>query len=127
LKASVKTAEFIQSIRAELDALAALTLGPVAGVSFTQDEVDQVYQALLEGSVEIAYNLFLHFAQQKTRLWKGLQRAGVQNIKDAWQDYRANYLAAYRDYRQQLEKVWSKPELSDKKVWVEYSDNLRTR
>ncbi|QQD22621.1 DUF3393 domain-containing protein [Oceanospirillaceae bacterium ASx5O] len=55
------------------------------------------------------------------------QRAGVQNIKNAWQDYRSNYLAAYRDYRQQLEKVWSKPELSDKKVWVEYSDNLRTR
>lgn len=55
------------------------------------------------------------------------QRAGVQGIQNDWESYRSDYLAAYRDYRQQLERVWSQPELSDKKVWVEYDNNLRTR
>lgn len=55
------------------------------------------------------------------------QEAGVQQIKQEWEDYKENYLAAYNQYRNEISRVWSDVETSDQKTWVEYSDNYKVR
>lgn len=82
LKGSVKTAEFLSNIRIELNALAGLAAGPAGLASLSQTEADQVYQALVEGTIESAYQLFITKAQQKTQLWNGFapSLAATSNI-----------------------------------------------
>lgn len=82
LKDSVKTAEFLSNIRIELDALAGLAAGPAGLASLSQSEVDRVYQELVEGTVESAYQLFIAKAQEKTQLWNGFapSLAATSNI-----------------------------------------------
>lgn len=55
------------------------------------------------------------------------QRQGAAAMGTEWQRYQSDYQAAFRQYQQQLSRVWNEPELSGQKVWVEYSDNLQTR
>jgi membrane-bound lytic murein transglycosylase C len=59
--------------------------------------------------------------------YQRLQREGAASIQQEWIQYRQAYLAAYKDYQNRLGRVWSRPELSDKKVWVEYDNRLQTR
>ena len=66
-------------------------------------------------------------AETEFERYQRQQQQGVQQLRQQWQRYRKNYLAAYRDYRRQLSRVWSKPQLSDKTRWVEYSNDLKTR
>ncbi|WP_430460559.1 transglycosylase SLT domain-containing protein [Thalassolituus sp. LLYu03] len=66
-------------------------------------------------------------AEDEFERYKRQQSEGFQSLQAEWGRYQATYLAAWNDYRNRLGKVWSKPELSAKKVWVEYSDNLKVR
>jgi hypothetical protein len=75
LKGSVKTAEFLNNLRVELDALAALAIGPAGAASLNQVEADQIYQELVNGTIESAYQAFLTKTQEKTMLWSGFEPA----------------------------------------------------
>lgn len=69
----------------------------------------------------------LSLAKSDFERYKREQEAGVQQIKQEWEDYKANYLAAYQQYRADIARVWSEVETSDKKTWVEYSDDYKVR
>lgn len=66
-------------------------------------------------------------AETEFERYKREQQQGVKGLTTEWQVYQKNYLAAYKQYQQQLSKVWNKPELSSQKEWVEYSNNMQVR
>lgn len=44
-----------------------------------------------------------------------------------FQQYHQSMMKAYKQYTEQLSRVWSEPEMSDRNQWVEYSDDLDVR
>lgn len=55
------------------------------------------------------------------------QKQGMQALDKQWQDYKAQYDAAFRAYQAEVAKVWSAPELSDAKHWVNYDVSLQQK
>lgn len=66
-------------------------------------------------------------AESDFERYKRQQSEGFQSFQAQWQRYRSAYLAAWSDYSRRVGKVWSKPELSGRKTWVEYNPSLTTR
>lgn len=69
----------------------------------------------------------LSIAESEFERYLREQNEGVQKIQQDWQNYKANYLAAYEKYRNDITKVWSKAETSDQTSWVEYSGNYQVK
>ena len=66
-------------------------------------------------------------AETEFERYQRQQQEGLNRLQSEWQQYRRRYLSAYRDYKQRLNTVWSKPELSSQTRWVDYNDDLSAR
>jgi membrane-bound lytic murein transglycosylase C len=55
------------------------------------------------------------------------QQAGMDKIENDYQAYKDRYLAAFEDYKTELEQEWQNPEISNQEIWVEYSSDLQKK
>jgi membrane-bound lytic murein transglycosylase C len=55
------------------------------------------------------------------------QQAGVERSKNDFQAYQERYLDAFEQHKRELEQEWQTVEISDQKIWVEYSRNLKKK
>ena len=55
------------------------------------------------------------------------QQADMEKIKSDYNAYKERYLAAFQDYKTELEQEWQNPEISNQDIWVEYSSDLQKK
>ncbi|MCR8923213.1 murein transglycosylase domain-containing protein [Dasania sp. GY-MA-18] len=84
-------------------------------------DIDAAFEEL-DKQVESQYGAKATTAQPKSEFeqWRQQQQA-------EYQDYKRKYYAALEDYKNAIKRQWGDAEVTDKKRWVEYSDDLQTK
>ena len=55
------------------------------------------------------------------------QQAGVEAIKNDYQAYKSRYLAAFENYKAEVEKEWQTAEFTNQEIWASYSPDLQKK
>jgi len=84
------------------------------------DEMDDAF-AEMDQQIDSQYG-----AAAKQKEQSEFEEWKVQQAKE-YEDYKRAYFEALHAYIESIGEHWDQAEVTDKKIWVEYSDDLQTK
>ena len=67
------------------------------------------------------------FSSLETETQHGTQSQSKEELDAEFESWKAAYFAELKQYKQEILGIWDEAEVTDKTVWVEYSDDYKTK
>jgi len=78
-------------------------------------------------SISLVSLLFAQTAKEFQEQQKNSFKSYKTNQEEAFKSYKKEQIKAFDDFKKELGKIWEDPKISDKKSWVAYSPDKKTR